>query len=520
MKNTCNEVDFENLLGLSLKKWQPLRKNHYTRVNAVSSRALDFYLGNGYKIFAIYSFKNQKTLQCNTFWNEKLQTIENGVYLINMKREILAQLNVWKDGDRRKPLLLMGARQVGKTYILKQFADTTYKNSVYINFEDMPALKSVFEKNLTPEAILKALTIATEQEIVPDSTLIILDEIQECPNALNSLKYFCETANEYHICAAGSLLGVKLAHTKGFPVGKVNFLHLYPLSFSEFLTAINVTQLQNFTTEIDKIEPLSEFFHEKLLDYFKTYLYVGGMPEAVAEYVASENFIRVREIQQDLLQAYNLDFAKHAPYGQVMKINQVWQSIPSQLGKENKKFIFSKVAKGARTKDFAEAIEWLIEAGLMLKVSQISIPKMPLNAYANPDCFKGYVLDVGLLGAMANISAKVLIQENQLLQEFRGSLVENYVAQELAHNQYGLYYWTSEGKAEIDFVFQNENIVYPLEVKSGTSNKKKSLRVYADKYEPHLLVRTSSMNLKKDGIVFNCPLYLIGQLNRLLTVAS
>ncbi|MCL5261018.1 MAG: ATP-binding protein [Gammaproteobacteria bacterium] len=435
-----------------------------------------------------------------------------------MKREILNQLNAWKEGDRRKPLLLMGARQVGKTYILKQFAKTAYQNSIYINFEDTPGIKSVFEKDLTPEVILKALTIIAEQEIIPGSTLIIFDEIQECPNALNSLKYFCETANEYHICAAGSLLGVKLAHIKGFPVGKVNFLHLYPLSFSEFLTAIKATQLQSFTTEIDKIEPLSEFIHDKLLDYFKTYLYVGGMPEAVAEYVSSENFSKVREIQQDLLQAYNLDFAKHAPRNQIMKINQVWQSIPSQLGKENKKFIFSKIAKGARTKDFAEAIQWLIEAGLMLKVSQISTPKIPLDAYADPDCFKGYLLDVGLLGAMANISAKVLLQENQLLQEFRGSIVENYVAQELVHNHYGLYYWTSEGKAEIDFVFQNENIIYPLEVKSGTTNKKKSLRVYADKYAPHLLVRTSPMNLKKDGIIFNCPLYLIGQLNRLLPV--
>lgn len=436
-----------------------------------------------------------------------------------MKREILIQLSAWQKNDRRKPLLLMGARQVGKTYVLKEFAKTAYQNSVYINFEDTPDLKLIFEKNLNPETILKFLAIATEQEIVPGATLIILDEIQECPHALNSLKYFCETANEYHVCAAGSLLGVKLAHTKGFPVGKVNFLHLYPLSFSEFLIAIKAIQLQSFIIDINKIEPLSEFFHEKLLDYFKTYLYVGGMPEAIVEYVSSGNFSKVREIQKELLQAYNLDFAKHAPRNQIMKINQVWQSIPSQLGKENKKFIFSKVAKGARTKDFAEAIQWLIEAGLMLKVSQISTPKVPLDAYTDPDCFKGYSLDVGLLGAMANISAKALIQENQLLQEFRGSLVENYVAQELACNQYGLYYWVSEGKAEIDFILQSENTIYPLEVKSGTTNKKKSLRVYADKYSPHLLIRTSPMNLKKDDIIFNCPLYLIGQLNRLLVIA-
>jgi hypothetical protein len=435
-----------------------------------------------------------------------------------MKRAIFKQLQHWKQDKRRKPLILMGARQVGKTTLLKHFAATEYARCVYVNFEEMPKLCPLFADSLAPEDILKVLRIELNTDITPGDTLIIFDEVQECPNALNSLKYFYESANEYHICAAGSLLGVKLIHTKGFPVGKVNFLDLYPLNFAEFLMAINENKLKNYMEEITKIEPLASPLHEKLLQYLKIYLFIGGMPEAVAEYVASEDLQKVRNIQHEILKAYSLDFAKHALKENVINISLAWNSIPNQLAKENKKFMYSLIRNSARAKEFAASVQWLLEAGLIHKVYNIVTAKLPLDAYANFDFFKIYLVDAGLLGAMADLSAKAVIHGDQLFQEFRGSLVENYIAQELACCHYGLYYWTSEGKAELDFVFQYDNNIYPLEIKSGYSDKKKSLRIYADKYKPPLLIRSSPMNLKKDGAILNCPLYLIGALKRLISI--
>jgi predicted AAA+ superfamily ATPase len=257
--------------------------------------------------------------------------------------------------------------------------------------------------------------------------------------------------------------------------------------------------------------------HEKLLSYFKEYLFVGGMPEAVAEYIESQNVAKVREIQTDILNAYSLDFAKHAPKEHIMRINQVWNSIPNQLAKENKKFIYSTIREGGRAKEFEVALQWLVEAGLILKTSQISVPKIPLLAYANVHTFKMYLVDIGLLGAMSHLSAKSLLHENELFQEFRGALVENYVAQELVHSNYPLFYWTSEGKAELDFIVEQDDFIYPLEVKSGNSSKKKSLRVYGDLYHPKILIRISPMNLRRDGDILNCPLYLIEGLRSLIT---
>ncbi len=354
-------------------------------------------------------------------------------------------------------------------------------------------------------------------KITEGKTLLIFDEVQECPNALNSLKYFCENTPDQHIVAAGSLLGVKLAHVKGFPVGKVQFLSLYPLSFLEFLEALNETKLKNFVEELEEIGPLPPNLHEKLLGYFKEYLFVGGMPEAVAEYIDSQNVSKVREIQTAILNAYSLDFAKHAPKKHIMKINQVWSSIPSQLAKENKKFIYSAIREGARAKEFEGALQWLVEAGLIYKVPLITTPKIPLSAYVDLNAFKVYLVDVGLLGAMSNLSAKTILHENELFQEFRGAITENYVAQELMHSQYPLFYWTSEGKAELDFIISHEDCIYPLEVKSGNSSKKKSLKVYDDTYHPKMRIRTSPMNLRKDGDVLNCPLYLIEELHSLLS---
>ncbi|MCX6991280.1 MAG: ATP-binding protein [Chlamydiae bacterium] len=433
-----------------------------------------------------------------------------------MKRIIMNTLRAWKCQPKRKPLILMGARQVGKTFVLKRFGEQEYKNTVYLNFESNPRLCQLFDASLDHKMILKALTIEMNAEIIEGKTLLIFDEIQECPNALNSLKYFCENAPEQHIVAAGSLLGVKLAHVKGFPVGKVQFLSLYPLSFLEFLEALKESRLKTFVEEQKNIEPLPPNLHEKLLMYFKEYLFVGGMPEAVAEYIDSQNVSKVREIQTAILNAYSLDFAKHAPKEHIMKINQAWGSIPTQLAKENKKFIYSAIREGGRAKEFEAALQWLMEAGLIYKVPLISTPKIPLSAYADLNAFKIYLVDVGLLGAMSNLSAKTILHENELFQEFRGAITENYVAQELVHSQYPLFYWTSEGKAELDFIIEQDDFIYPLEVKSGNSSKKKSLRVYGDTYQPKMLIRTSPMNLRKDGDILNCPLYLIEELRSLI----
>lgn len=434
-----------------------------------------------------------------------------------MRRQLLDNLQRWKRDKSRKPLILKGARQVGKTHLLTTFGTLEYENVAYFNFENTPHLQDLFLSGLKPKDLIKILSLELSISILPEKTLIIFDEIQECPEALNSLKYFNEMANEYHICAAGSLLGVTLANNKGFPVGKVDFLHLYPLSFSEFLQAKGEDGLNQFLNEIHVIEPLPMILHEKLVRYFKEYLYAGGMPSAVIEYISSGDFNRVRTIQVGILESYRLDFAKHAPSQVVMKISQVWDVIPSQLAKENKKFIYSIIRKGARALEFETAIQWLIEAGLIHKVFNISTPKFPLSAYVNHDIFKLYLADVGLLGAMAGVSAKTILYGNDIFQEFQGAFVENYVAQELARQRFGLYYWTSSGQAELDFILQYQDGIYPLEVKSGSSSKKKSLITYAQKYQPKVQIRTSPMNLKRDGNVLNCPLYFIGQLNQVIS---
>jgi hypothetical protein len=437
-----------------------------------------------------------------------------------MKRQIMDKLRLWKEELPRKPLILMGARQVGKTFILKQFGKHEYTNTVYANFEENPRLCGLFDASLDPKVILRALTIEMNTEIIPGKTLIIFDEVQECPNALNSLKYFCENAPEYHVIAAGSLLGVKLIHVKGFPVGKVQFLTLYPLGFLEFLEAIQELRLKNYLEGLESYEPLPPNLHEKLLGHLKEYLFVGGMPEAVAHYASSKQLSKVREIQEAILNAYSLDFAKHAPEEHLMRINQVWGAIPNQLAKENKKFIYSAIREGGRAKEFEVALQWLMEAGLIYKIPLVSTPKTPLSAYADFSIFKIYLVDVGLLGAMSRLPAKALLHGNELFQEFRGAFTENYVAQQLVHSHYPLYYWTSGGLAELDFMLEQDGLIYPLEIKSGSSSKKKSLRLYGDTYNPKLLIRASPMNLKQDGNVFNCPLYLIEKLQSYLARRS
>lgn len=431
-----------------------------------------------------------------------------------MNRDSYNQLLEWKKSPERKPLILRGARQVGKTYLLKLFGKQEYTTTVYLNFEENPKLNDFFTPSLSPSSILEHLTIHLDQELTPDNTLLIFDEIQESSAALNSLKYFHEKANQFHIIAAGSLLGVKLANQKGFPVGKVNFLDLYPLSFFEFLSALGKDKLRQFLMNQKELNPLPEPIHQDLITLLKKYMFVGGMPEAVAEYIKTENLLSIRQIQKEILNAYLLDFAKHAPPEQIIKITQVWESIPLQLAKENKKFIFSALQKSARGREYETAIQWLADAGLIYKSYHISAPKRPLARYAEKNIFKVFLLDAGLLTAMNNMPVQIVIDHDELFNEFYGAFTENYVAQTLAVQSHSLYYWASEGRAEIDFIIEYDEHIIPVEVKAGTSRKKKSLLVYNEKYHPQLLLRASLLNLRKDGKVGNLPLYFI-QINLL-----
>lgn len=426
-----------------------------------------------------------------------------------MERDIYKRLSEWKGSLRRKPLILHGARQVGKTFALKHFGKTAYAKIAYFNFEKDEKLARYFEESLDPYRLIQMLSLHSQVEIEPETTLLILDEIQECPRALNSLKYFCEEANQFHIVAAGSLLGLKTAGEKGFPVGKVNFLHLYPLTFFEFLSAVGEEKTRIFLEKLKDCEPLPSPLHEKLLQILRTYFFVGGMPEVVAEYAKNQSVKIVREIQQEILSAYERDFTKHAPPHEIMKITTVWKQVHRQLAKENKKFIFAAIRKSARGRDYEESIQWLADAGLIHKSYLVETPKFPLSAYADNHTFKLFLVDVGLLGAQSNLSPQALLDGNVLFMEFKGALTENFVAQELIATRQALpYYWTSEGVAEVDFLFEQEHVIYPLEVKAGANQKKKSLLVYNEKYSPTHLFKITTLNLKHDGKVVNYPLYL------------
>ena len=339
-----------------------------------------------------------------------------------MKRHINQQLKAWKRSKNRKPLILQGVRQVGKTYALLEFAKTAYDNFVYLNFEKNSQAVEQFSTDLEPYRLLEVLSIRSGETIVPGRTLIILDEIQRCPVALNALKYFHEEANEYHIVAAGSLLGVRLAEPASFPVGKVNFMSLYPMTFFEFLLAVGKEKYLEYLTGLKTLEPIINTIHHDLLELLKRYFYVGGMPEAVATYRDTRDFKLVREIQSNILRAYEYDFSKYPPRDQAMKIAAVWEQVPLQLAKENKKFIFSAIRKSARGRDYEEAIQWLIAAGLLHKSSCVSTPKLPIKAYANQNHFKLFMCDVGLQGAMSQLSAEVLLQKNELFTEFNGAV--------------------------------------------------------------------------------------------------
>lgn len=457
-----------------------------------------------------------------TFFMRKIDICPKKMYHKPMKRDIYQKLLEWKASERRKPLLLKGARQTGKTYILKEFGKNEYENVFYFNFEEESQLKDFFRRDLKPHRIIQQFSTYTKKEIQPGRDLIIFDEIQASNNALNSLKYFREQANEYHIASAGSLLGVKLSTPKSFPVGQVNFLELYPMTFFEFLDAAGENRYRLLLDRLEELEPLPRPFHEDLVELLKKYYFIGGMPEAVNYYSKTGSLNEVGAIHKEIIDAYVLDFAKHAPPADVPKISLIWNSIPRQLARENKKFIFSAIKKSARARDYENALMWLEDSGLILRAFSVSGAKHPLRGYMNRNYFKVYLLDVGVLGALAGVPLEVVVQGDRLFNEYQGAFVENFVAQQLtASLMMDLCYWRSEGKmAELDFLCSVGNNIYPLEVKAGINPKSKSLKSYNQQFNPPLLLRSTLLNLKCDGKTCNIPLYGISCLPQIIRLAS
>lgn len=423
-----------------------------------------------------------------------------------MNREAYQFLLDWKKQPERKPLIIQGARQVGKTWLMKAFGEKEFNHTAYFNFERTKELHTIFKQGYDTNHILASLNILVGFDIQPDHTLIIFDEIQACPDAITSLKYFQEDNPGYAIFAAGSLLGVAIHQGVSFPVGKVDFLNLHPLNFSEFLDAMGK---QSFIKAIENADfRLIENFSEQLIELLKQYYFVGGMPEVVKEFVKSKNYTQARAIQQNILNAYENDFSKHAPIAQLPRIRMIWQSIVGQLAKENSKFIYNILRTGARAKDFEMAIEWLKDAGLIHKVTRVSKPGFPISAYADWSDFKIYLNDVGLMCAMGGIGPEIILHGNDLLVEFKGTISEQFILQQLVSYAYQPFYWAPENaKSEIDFLIQKENQIIPIEVKSAENVKSRSLRVYFDKFHPQLSIRTSLSGFKKQEWMENIPLY-------------
>lgn len=429
-----------------------------------------------------------------------------------MKRNLMKSLKEWKNSPYRKPLILSGARQVGKTWLMKEFGRTEYTNTVYVNFDQDINAAGLFEGSINPDRIILGLRALSGMEIDPDNTLIIFDEVQEAPRALTSLKYFCEEAPQYSIIAAGSLLGVALHAGTSFPVGKVDRMHLYPLNFQEFLYAMG----EDAAAEIlqTKDQRMITVLREKLSDLLRQYYYVGGMPEAVNYYKDNKEFTGVRQIQKNLLAYYQQDFSKHAEPRLTERLNLVWSSIPAQLAKENRKFIYGQVRQGARAKDFELAIQWLSDCGLIHVIHRVTKPGYPLKAYEDLNAFKIYLLDVGLLGAMADLSSNTIVEGNRIFTEFKGALAEQYVLQELIAEDHlnPMYYSAENSRMEIDFIVQKGDEVIPIEVKAEENLRAKSLRSYCEKYKPKTAVRFSMSDYREHDWMVNVPLYEINWL--------
>ena len=424
-----------------------------------------------------------------------------------MKRYAMNTLITWKNSQKRKPLIIRGARQVGKTWLMQEFGTKYFECFAYINFDNNKRMQTLFEGDYDIARLIEGLQIETGKIINPQTTLIILDEIQEAPKALSSLKYFYEQAPEYAIIAAGSLLGIALHQSTSFPVGKVDFCELYPLSFMEFLEAIGEKSLVDLLLKKDWA--LISTFSSKFIDLLKKYYFVGGMPEVVANYVNSRDFAAVRRIQEQILYSYEQDFSKHAPLNIVPRIRSIWDSIPVQLSRESKKFSPGLIKKGSRLNDYELALQWLLDCGLLYKVKQISKPSLPLLGY-EPSFFKIFIHDIGLLCAKAELDVKTLLEGHHIFEEFKGALTEQYVQQEMSTKGITTFYWSSDGKAEVDFIFRYGSDIFPLEVKAEENLHSKSLRVYRDKFESPVCLRTSMRDYRLESWLLNIPLYAIG----------
>ena len=432
-----------------------------------------------------------------------------------MKRFILDQLIKWKESKYRKPLILKGARQIGKTYILKQFGEENYEGVSYFNFDHDEDLYNLFNNTKDPKRILEQLSFIYGKAILPEKTLIIFDEIQECPNALNSLKYFQEEANEYHIVCAGSLLGIRLSHTS-FPVGKVEFLNMYPMTFSEFLIADNCENLVEYMKSIKEVENIPDIFFNQLEEKLKAYFIIGGMPEAVNVWVKEKDMELVNTVQENILKAYESDFSKHTQNSEANKISLIWNSIPSQLAKENKKFLYQTIKEGARAREYENSLNWLNDANLIYKVYNVTKTDFPLKAYNDLNSFKIYMNDVGLLRRMSNLDSRIVVEGDKLFEEFKGAFTENYVLNMLCIIFDVVPNYFTFDRHEIDFVIQYRNNIIPIEVKANKSNNNISLTRYNEKFNNDLSIRFSMNNLKKDGKIINIPLFLIEYIEKFI----
>jgi len=436
-----------------------------------------------------------------------------------MKRQAMRDLIKWKNRVGHKPLIIQGARQVGKTWIMEEFARTQYENVAYIWFEKNTRMEALFSGDMDTQRLLLGLEAEVQHKITPGKTLIIFDEIQACPNALTSLKYFNEKAPQYDIIAAGSLLGVFLHEGASFPVGKVEFLNLHPMNYCEFLAAMGEERLCELLDKQDW--ELIKVFKDKFTYYLRLYLYVGGMPEAVKKFVENKDFEAVRKTQQDILTAYKKDFSNHVPKAHIQKVVQIWESVPYQLAKENKKFVYSEVQSGGRASIYETALEWLINGGLIHRISRISKPAIPLKGYANASgAFKLFMVDVGLLSAMSRLDVRAIIEGDALFTEFKGALTEQFVCQELRAmpDDFDVAYWANESpaRAEIDFILQVGTQIIPLEVKSSINLKSRSLSIYREKFQPKIEIRTSLADYKKTENLVDVPLYALRGLKEII----
>ena len=430
-----------------------------------------------------------------------------------MRRSAIEDLKKWKESAERKPLVLRGARQVGKTWLMKEFGKSCYENFVYFNFDEEDELKSIFETNKNPRRIVELLSMLTGQKIVPGRTLVVFDEIQECPDALNSLKYFKEQADEYHVVAAGSLLGTLLANPKSYPVGMVNLLDLYPLGFGEFLEACDET-LYRYYADIEKGRRVEDIFHSRLLDAYNNYLIIGGMPECAASWTEHRDPARIARIQRELIEIYENDFSKHNGKVNSGRILMVFRSIASQLAKQNEKFVYGAVREGARAREFEEAIEWLVSAGMINRVYNVSKPEHPLPAFDKLDCFKLFLFDTGLLKQMAGVDNGAILLKSDY--QFKGPLTENYVLQQLRGQFPTEPRYYADKKFEIDFLVQNGTDIIPVEVKAGEDKSAPSFKRYISERAPSRALRFSKRNYAADGAVTNIPLYLAGKTKELI----